>query len=70
MRANIETGIRVETPGQYDGLGELGPDAWKGIHRWWIQKGKVVVTDVASARDAAELAVLSLAFEDCAPRLA
>jgi hypothetical protein len=62
--------VTTELQGQFDALGQLGPDAWKGLSRWWIQKGKVVVTDVASLRDAKELSVLSLAFEGCAPRLA
>jgi hypothetical protein len=60
----------IELQGQFDGLGQLGPDAWKGLSRWWIQKGKVVVTDVASARDLKDLSLLAVAFEGCAPRLA
>ena len=62
--------VVIDVQGQFDALGQLAPDAWKGFSRWWIQKGKVVVTDVASARDLKELSLLSLALEGCAPRLA
>ena len=40
------------------------------IGRWWIQKGRPVVTDVASARDVSALSELAFAFETWAPRLA
>lgn len=40
------------------------------ISRWWIQKGRPVMTDVASARDISALAELAFAFETWAPRLA
>ena len=70
MKTHIQTSTKIEEQGQFDALGQLGPDAWKGLSRWWIQKGKVIVTDVASARDARELSLLSLALEGCAPRLA
>lgn len=70
MQTSSQKCIEIELQGQFDALGQLGPDAWKGLSRWWIQKGKVIVTDVASARDARELGLLSLALEGCAPRLA
>jgi len=72
-----------DTLGQFDALGALsqdtGPlDAWgkhfptiQGpISRWWIQNGRPVVTDVASARDVSALSELAFQFETWAPRLA
>lgn len=68
---------------QFDALGVLALDAtavddWGHhiptisgpISRWWIQKGRPVVTDVASARDVSALSELAFAFETWAPRLA
>jgi len=72
-----------DTFGQFDALGVLSQDtgavdAWGKhiptihgpISRWWIQKGRPVVTDVASARDVSALSELAFAFETWAPRLA
>lgn len=72
-----------ESQGQFDALGALARDngavdAW-GKHipsisgpigRWWIQKGRPAVTDVASARDVRALSEMAFAFETWAPRLA
>lgn len=68
---------------QFDALGVLSADtgsvdAWSKhfptiqgpISRWWIQKGRPVVTDVASARDTQPLSEMAFAFETWAPRLA
>ncbi len=70
MNTSTSHCAEIELQGQFDGLGQLGPDAWKGLARWWIQKGRVVVTDVASTRDVKDLSLLAIAFEGCAPRLA
>lgn len=72
-----------ETYGQFDALGVLSQDtgaadAWakhipsisNPIGRWWIQKGRPVVTDVAAARDVRGLSEMAFAFETWAPRLA
>jgi hypothetical protein len=66
--------------GQFDALDVLAQDtgavdAWIPTNRqpnsrWWIQKGRPVVTDVAAARDVTPLAELAFAFETWAPRLA
>jgi hypothetical protein len=72
-----------EALGQFDALGVLAQDtgavdAWAKhipsisgpIGRWWIQKGRPVVTDVAAARDVRALSEMAFAFETWAPRLA
>jgi hypothetical protein len=69
-----------EALGQFDALGHLSQeigavDSWaKPVSSnrtpWWIQKGRPVVTDVASARDVSALSELAFAFETWAPRLA
>lgn len=72
-----------EALGQFDALSVLARDAsaidgWSAhfptihgpISRWWIQKGRPVVTDVAAARDVRALSEMAFAFETWAPRLA
>jgi hypothetical protein len=69
-----------EALGQFDALGALSQDtgaadAWakpvsSNRKPWWLQNGRPVVTDVASARDIRSLSELAFAFETWAPRLA
>jgi hypothetical protein len=69
--------------GQFDALGMLSQDAaaldaWGGhiptiqgpISRWWIKKGRPIMTEVATAREVSALSELAFAFETWAPRLA
>ena len=44
--------------GQFDALGNLAPETFQNLGKWWIAKGKPAFTEVASARSMAPLAGL------------
>jgi hypothetical protein len=56
--------------GTFDALGNLAPDAFAGLSKWWMRKGKPAFSDVASSRAMAKLGALDLGLEHCGPRLA